>query len=275
MDTQTDTKASFRAAVASHLGVVQDIEVAAEAARRIDFLADYLRASGAAGYVLGISGGVDSTTAGRLAQLACEQVGVKFTAMRLPYGIQADEDDAQTALAFVAPHEVITVDIKPATDALMSELAGRVGRGLQIDKARADFVKGNIKARQRMIAQYAVAGALGALVIGTDHAAEAVMGFFTKHGDGACDVTPLAGLTKRQVRAVAQHLGAPAQLIGKTPTADLEDDRPGLPDETAYGCTYEHIDDYLEGREVPDEVRVTIETAYRATAHKRALPVSP
>jgi NAD+ synthase len=85
----------------------------------------------------------------------------------------------------------------------------------------------------------------------------------------------LAGLTKRRVRALAGHLGAPAEIVGKTPTADLEDDRPGLPDEIAYGCTYEDIDDYLEGREVAEPVRAIIEAAYRATAHKRALPVAP
>ncbi|GII28639.1 hypothetical protein Pmi06nite_20810 [Planotetraspora mira] len=99
------------------------------------------------------------------------------------------------------------------------------------DAIQQDFLLGNIKARQRMIAQYAVAGALGGLVVGTDHAAEAVTGFFTKHGDGAADVVPLAGLTKRRVRAIAHTLGMPGTLIHKTPTADLESLRPGRPDE--------------------------------------------
>lgn len=264
-----------RSSVRAALGVTDDFDAAAEAEARIRFLADYLTSARASGYVLGISGGVDSTTAGRLSQLACERVGATFTAVRLPYGSQADEADAQAALEFIRPHSSCRVDIRPAVEATMASLTGPTADRLAGDRARADFVRGNVKARQRMVAQYAIAGALGALVVGTDHAAEAVMGFFTKFGDGAADVTPLAGLTKRRVRAVAQHLGAPAQLVSKTPTADLEDDRPGLPDEVAYGVTYEDIDTYLEGGDVDDRARQVIETAYRTTAHKRALPVAP
>jgi NAD+ synthase len=176
--------------IAAELGVRPSVDPAAEVERRVGFLVDYLRDAGASGYVLGISGGVDSTTAGRLAQLACERAGATFTAVRLPYGAQADESDAQVALEFIAPHATATVDIRPATDALAEPALAEAG---PLTRDRADFVKGNIKARTRMVAQYAIAGARGALVIGTDHAAEAVMGFFTKHGDGACDVTPWPG----------------------------------------------------------------------------------
>src|SRR3546814_2285665 len=75
----------------------------------------------------------------------------------------------------------------------------------------------------RMVAQYTIANARQGLVIGTDHAAEAVMGFFTKFGDGACDLAPLSGLVKNQVRAIARDFGAPESLVEKVPTADLED----------------------------------------------------
>ena len=254
------------------LQVPDSFDPALEAERRVAFLVDYLRTSGASGYVLGISGGIDSTVTGRLAQLACEQAGATFTAVRLPYGTQADEADAQAALAFIRPAQTLTVDIAPASDALHAAIALPGGYA---SPAAEDFVKGNTKARMRMSAQYAIAGALGALVLGTDHAAEAVMGFYTKFGDGACDVAPLFGLDKRRVRAVGAHLGAPAALTAKTPTADLEDDRPGVPDEVVLGVTYEQIDDYLEGREVDEQARTTIEAAYLRTAHKRALPVVP
>ena len=264
--------AAFREEVARALGVEQHFEVAAATERRIDFLAGYLKQSGQSAYVLGISGGLDSTVAGRLARLACERTSRRFIAMRLPYGRQRDETDARAALGFIAPHDCLTVDIKPSVDALYDATSPSEGWR---DPAHADFVKGNIKARQRMVAQYAVAGRVSGLVVGTDHAAEAVMGFFTKHGDGACDITPLAGLVKSHVRAVGARLGAPEHLVAKVPTADLEDDRPGLPDETAYGVTYAEIDAYLTGQSVDPRVRTTIETAYRATAHKRSLPVSP
>lgn len=264
--------------IIADLGVRPHFDAAEEVERRVGFLADYLVRTGTRGYVLGISGGVDSSTAGRLAQLAVERVraggsDARFLAMRLPYGVQADEADARRALDFIRADEVITVNIKAPTDAMFHEVDAA---GVDFEHAaHADFIKGNVKARQRMIAQYLAAGARGMLVIGTDHAAEAVVGFFTKFGDGAADLTPLAGLTKRRVRAVAAHLGASGEVVGKVPTADLEDHRPLVPDEIALGVSYDAIDDYLEGKPVSDDDRGTIEGWHRRTAHKRALPVVP
>jgi NAD+ synthase len=269
---------TLQARIIEELEVPAGFDATTEVERRVGFLAGYLSRTGARGCVLGISGGVDSSTAGRLCQLAVERVRAEggdagFIAMRLPYGVQQDEDDAQRALRFIDPDEVVTVNVAPATDGMAAALQDA---GVAVaDQARADYLKGNVKARQRMIAQYAVAGARGMLVVGTDHAAEAVTGFFTKHGDGACDLTPLTGLTKRRIRAMAEHLGAPAETVGKVPTADLEDERPLVPDEVALGVTYDEIDTYLEGGEVTDEARATIEGWFTRTAHKRALPVAP
>jgi len=139
---------------------------------------------------------------------------------------------------------------------------------------REDLHVGNIKARQRMVSQYVVAGARGGLVVGTDHAAEAVMGFFTKYGDGACDLTPLSGLTKRRVREVGAQLGAGPEITGKVPTADLETNNPGLPDEAVLGVTYDEIDDFLEGLEIDEKAASRIIATHRRTAHKRALPLA-
>ncbi|HYF41043.1 MAG TPA: ammonia-dependent NAD(+) synthetase [Ramlibacter sp.] len=263
--------------IAAELFVAPSFDAAAEAERRIAFIADYLAGSGLQSLVLGISGGIDSTTAGRLCQLAVERLRAagrqaRFIAMRLPYGQQRDEADAQMALQFIQPDETITTDIRPAAEGLLASLK----TGLTFESpAQQDFVFGNIKARQRMVAQYAVAGARRGLVVGTDHAAEAVMGFFTKFGDGACDIAPLTGLVKRRVRAIASHLGAPQALVHKVPTADLEELRPQLPDETAYGVTYEQIDDFLEGKPVAPEAVEVIRRFYTASMHKRELPVHP
>jgi NAD+ synthase len=264
--------------IARELGVSPDFDPAAEIHRRIDFLVDYARAAGGQALVLGISGGVDSTVAGRLCQLAAERMrergeSIRFVAMRLPYGVQADQADAERALGFIRPDETLSVDIKPAADAMLRELknAGHVF----VDAAQEDFVLGNVKARQRMIAQYAVAGARSGLVVGTDQAAEALMGFFTKFGDGGFDLTPLGGLTKRRVRAIAVELGADRALAMKVPTADLESLRPQLPDEVALGASYEQVDDFLEGREVDPAALEIILATYRRTAHKRALPAAP
>jgi len=111
-------------------------------------------------------------------------------------------------------------------------------------------------------------------VIGTDHAAEALMGFFTKFGDGAADILPLAGLTKRRVRAVATVKGAPSDLVMTVPTADLEANAPLRPDEDAYGVTYDEIDDFLEGKTISAASRSRIGATYEASRHKRALAVS-
>ncbi len=264
--------------IIEEMHVTQDFDAQQEIERRVAFLADYLRDSGLKTYVLGISGGVDSTVAGRLAQLAVErlraqQYEARFVAMRLPHGTQHDEADAQQSLAFIRADESLTVDIRPAADAMLAAL---IAGGSQFtDHAHQDFVHGNIKARQRMIAQYAVASARTGIVIGTDHAAESVMGFFTKFGDGGADVLPLAGLNKRRVRVVARALGASDAIASKTPTADLETLRPQRPDEDAYGITYDFIDDFLEGKPVSDLVYETVFRFYDVTRHKRALPYTP
>ncbi|VXB40259.1 NH(3)-dependent NAD(+) synthetase [Burkholderia sp. 8Y] len=262
--------------IARELGVTQDFDADAERERRVAFLSDYLTSQGLRTYVLGISGGVDSSTAGRLAQLAVERLRARryeahFVAVRLPYGTQRDEDDAQAALEFVRPDETFAVNIKGPSDEMLAAL--KQGGAQYTDDFQEDFVLGNIKARERMIAQYAIAGARRGVVIGTDHAAESLMGFFTKYGDGGADILPLSGLTKRRVRALARSMGADDRLVMKVPTADLETLTPQKPDEDSYGISYENIDDFLEGKEVSEDVLTTIRRFYMATRHKRALPL--
>jgi NAD+ synthase len=260
------------------LGVTSTFNAAEEAGRRVAFLKDYLVSAGLRTYVLGISGGVDSLTAALLAQKAVHELrkasrDAEFVAVRLPYGQQADETDARAALSMINPDRTYTINIKAPADAMMAEI--KQAGCTPSSAAEEDFLLGNIKARQRMIAQFALAGGLRGLVIGTDHAAEAVMGFFTKFGDGAADILPLAGLNKRRVRALAHHFGAPDNLVFKVPTADLETNAPLRPDEDAYGVTYNQIDDFLEGKEIEASARARILRAYQVTAHKRALPVAP
>ena len=267
--------ANLREQILAELGVKSTIVPKVEIRARIDFLKSYLSATPAEGFVLGISGGQDSTLTGRLCQLAAEELRTEgrkatFVAVRLPYGVQADEADAQISLEFIRPDRSVVVNIKPSASAAAAEVA----RALEASELR-DFVRGNIKARERMVVQYGIAGQLNLLVVGTDHAAEAVTGFFTKYGDGGVDVTPLTGLTKRQGAALLQELGAPPSVWKKVPTADLEDDRPALPDEEALGLTYSELDDYLEGLDVTPEVAAKVESIFHNTRHKRAVPVTP
>ncbi|MCP1437202.1 NAD+ synthase [Erwinia persicina] len=257
------------------LGVKPTIDAQQEIRTSVDFLKAYLKAYPfIKSLVLGISGGQDSTLAGKLSQLAIselrEETGnqdYQFIAVRLPYGNQTDEQDCQDALQFIQADRVLTVNIKEAV--LASEKALR-DTGINL----SDFVRGNEKARERMKAQYSIAGMTSGVVVGTDHAAEAVTGFFTKYGDGGTDINPLFRLNKGQGKQLLKALGCPEHLYLKQPTADLEDDRPGLQDEVALGVTYEMIDQYLEGKKIADDAAKIIEGWYLKTEHKRRPPIT-
>lgn len=271
-----------QAEIAAALNVVPPFADTAALVAQIDkrkaFIKNCLKNSGLKVLVLGISGGVDSLLAGRLAQLSVEELreesadpAYRFIAVRLPHGTQHDEHDAQAALQFIRADEETTVNIAPSVQGLGEQ----VSHLQKLSDARRDFVMGNVKARIRMVAQFTIANANNGLVIGTDHAAEAVMGFFTKFGDGACDLAPLSGLVKNQVRAIAKHLGAPDNLVFKVPTADLEELRPGKPDEDAHGVSYIEIDAFLHGQPVSAEAYAIIVRTFDASRHKRELPLAP
>ncbi|EKO3470817.1 ammonia-dependent NAD(+) synthetase [Vibrio fluvialis] len=264
--------------IREEMRVLPSIDPEFEIERRVGFIKRKLTESGCKALVLGISGGVDSTTCGRLAQLAVDALNqehatdqYKFVAVRLPYGEQKDEDEAQLALSFIQPTYSVSVNIKAGVDGLHAASHDALaGTGLiPSEEAKVDFVKGNVKARARMVAQYEIAGYVGGLVLGTDHSAENITGFYTKFGDGACDMAPLFGLSKRQVRQVAAALGAPNLLVHKTPTADLEELAPQKADEDALNLTYEQIDDFLEGKPVEQFVIDRLVGIYKATQHKR------
>ncbi|MDU6523366.1 MAG: ammonia-dependent NAD(+) synthetase [Enterococcus sp.] len=261
--------------IIKELGVKPTIDPKAEIRTSIEFLKAYLTKNPfLKTLVLGISGGQDSSLAGRLAQLAIEELraetdddSYKFIAVRLPYGEQADEADAKRALDFIQPDVSLRVNIKGAVDA---QVAALEEAGITI----SDFNKGNIKARQRMITQYGIAGDNQGAVVGTDHAAENVTGFFTKFGDGGADILPLFRLNKRQGKMLLQELGADEALYLKVPTADLEDGKPLVADEVALGVTYDNIDDYLEGKNIDPKAQTTIENWWNKTQHTRHLPIS-
>ena len=264
--------------IIKEMKVLPTIDPAQEISRRVAFIKQQLMQSGMKHLVLGISGGIDSAVCGRLAQLAINELnkvqsdaGYQFLAVRLPYETQRDEDDAQLSIQFIEPSQHLTVNIKPGADGIHAQAIAAVeSQGLlPSDEAVIDFAKGNVKARTRMIAQYEIAGLVGALVLGTDHSAENITGFYTKWGDGACDLAPLFGLSKRQVRQIAAHLNAPEIIISKAPTADLECLTPQKSDEQALGLSYDNIDDFLEGKPVTDEVIKRVTDIFVKTQHKR------
>ncbi|MBS4220612.1 ammonia-dependent NAD(+) synthetase [Bacillus sp. FJAT-49711] len=261
--------------IIEELKVLPEIDVHEEIRKSIDFMKDYMKKYPFFnGFVLGISGGQDSTLVGKLAQMAVDELNegrdikkFKFIAVRLPYGEQFDASDVEDVLAFIKPSVTYEVNIKKAVDASVEAMKDA---GVDI----TDFTKGNEKARERMKVQYSIAAMNNCVVLGTDQAAEALTGFFTKFGDGGSDLVPIFRLNKRQGKQMLKELGCPEHLYMKIPTADLEDNRPLLPDEVALGVSYEEIDDYLEGKEVSDTAKNTIEALYRKSAHKRHLPIN-
>lgn len=257
------------------MGTKPEIDVELEIRKTIDFIKEYMHAHPfLKTLVLGISGGQDSTLLGKLAQLAVDELRVEtndsayqFIGVRLPYGEQLDEQDAKDVMAWIQPDQAFVVNIKDAVDASVKEIEKN---GLKM----SDFNKGNIKARERMIVQYAIAGDTQGVVLGSDHAAESITGFYTKFGDGASDIVPLYRLNKRQGVALLKYLEAPAHFYEKIPTADLMDGKPGLTDEEELGVSYTFIDDYLEGKEVPAKEKERIEALYLKSKHKRHLPIT-
>lgn len=261
--------------IIENMKVSPTIDAHEEIRKSVDFLKSYLtKYPFFKGFVLGISGGQDSTLTGKLAQLAIDEMRketgnneYKFIAVRLPYGVQKDAADVEDAITFINPTKALTVNIKAAVDASEASLKEA---GITL----SDFAKGNEKARERMKAQYSIAAMENCVVLGTDHSAENLTGFYTKYGDGGADLVPIFRLNKRQGRMLLKELGCPEHLYLKTPTADLEDERPQLSDESALGVTYDEIDDYLEGKKVSEQAQQTIEKLYQKSEHKRHMPIT-
>ncbi|MFC4809942.1 ammonia-dependent NAD(+) synthetase [Paenibacillus sp. GCM10023250] len=262
---------SLQQQIIQELGVKPEIDPKQEIRKRVDFLKEYVRKSGTAGLLIAISGGVDSAVATGLCKRATDELseesGKEYMTLGVfqPYGEQADISDSyEVAEAFNLKYRVET-NIQEAVDEIALEVEhGLKAIGFLRHLSRGG--KGNVKARTRMVTQYALAFELNLLVVGTDHASEAVTGFYTKWGDGAVDITPLSTLNKRQVRLIAAELGVPGVVVTKAPTAGLWE---GQTDEDELGITYDENSDYLEGKPVSDTAREKLEKQYIKTAHKR------
>ncbi|MFC4303080.1 ammonia-dependent NAD(+) synthetase [Cohnella boryungensis] len=253
------------------LGVKPTIDADEEIRRRVQFLKDYVVQASATGLLIAISGGVDSAVAAGLCKRATDELsqetGKEYITLGVfqPYGEQEDiHHSYEVAEAFNLTHKVET-NIQEAVDEIVLE-SEYAFKALSIHKHMSRGGKGNVKARTRMVVQYALAFDLNLLVVGTDHASEALTGFFTKWGDGAVDITPLSTLNKRQVRELARRLGVPASVIDKAPTAGLWQ---GQTDEEELGVSYEDNSSYLEGKEIDAKAREILERHYRRTQHKR------
>jgi NAD+ synthase len=258
--------------IITRLGVQPKIDVQTEVRKRVDFLKHSVTSAGLKGLLIAISGGVDSALVTALCKKATDELTdetgrtYKTIGVFQPYGEQEDIADSYSVAQAIGLTDVMETNIEEAVDEAALEIE-HAYKPLGIHTHVSRVAKGNMKARMRMLVQYSIAFDQQLLVVGTDHASEAITGFYTKWGDGAVDVTPISSLNKRQVRQLAEAMGIPHQVVYKVPTAGLW---PGQTDESELGITYEHNSDYLEGKIIPEEIREKLEAQYRKTEHKRA-----
>lgn len=231
---------------------------AEETSARVEYIRAYLKSSGARGIVYGNSGGKDSALVGILCKMACENtVGIIMPcASKRNYGMDKD-DGLEVAEKFGI--ETRTVDLTPVREAELAALDGVT--------ELTDMAIANIAPRLRMLTLYAVAHAEGRVVAGTGNASEAYVGYFTKWGDGAYDLNPIADLTVGEIYEFLEYLDCPRVIIEKAPSAGLFE---GQTDEAEMGVSYADIDKVVLGGEVDPDVRAKIERMHAATEHKRS-----
>lgn len=235
---------------------------------RSKFLKNYLEKTGMNGYVLGLSGGVDSFVASMLVKYA----GLKLLSIALPYGLQCDIDDTYECEKIISPDKFIVHNIQNAVDGQLEIIKlEKESNYNNISIEKQNLIKGNIMARERMAVQYSYGSIYNYLVIGTDHATESVTGFYTKWGDGACDIVPLSGLTKDIIYDIARYFNAPKRILEKAPSAGLWENQT---DENELGLKYSDICSYLQGKTIDINIQNKIESIYNKTEHKRQLPVA-
>ena len=242
----------------------------------VDWLRQRATAATARGFVVGLSGGIDSAVVARLCQLAApgQVAGVIMPCRSDP----RDEADAVVvADAFGIP--AIRVDLEPAYDALVAQMREALGElpaemRPPGDDAAGRVALGNVRPRLRMAALYYLANSLNYLVAGTGNRSELIIGYFTKYGDGGVDVLPIGHLLKSGVRTLAQELGVPKAVIDKAPSAGLW---VGQTDEAEMGFGYADLERYLaDGPEgVSPALALRLERLIRATEHKRSMPPAP
>ena len=231
----------------------------------VDWLEDFKQSTGQKGFVLGLSGGIDSAVVAHLIMRACPEnsLGVIMPAGNLPIDAEYGVLSAKSA---GLPY--ITIDLTAQRHDLTAMVDDALSnQGLSMGDKR--MVQGNLGARLRMSVLYAVGNSLNYLVTGTDNMAEAYTGYFTKYGDGGVDILPISHLTKGEVYALGEYLGVPKEIISRPPTAGFFHSQT---DEQEMGVDYKTIDAYLRGEEIPAEKRLIIEDLHKKSQHKRMLP---
>ncbi|RKQ37901.1 NAD(+) synthase [Oceanobacillus halophilus] len=233
----------------------------------INWLQQQLKETGAKGFVVGVSGGIDSAVVANLIKRAAPEnsLGVLLPIYTKPEHMV----DGQKVIE-KSGIDSLTLDLTETHEVMYSHIKNQVKEQNAFNETTDQLAGANLRARLRMSALYTVATNYNYLVVGTDNAAEWYTGYFTKYGDGGVDILPLVDFTKSEVREMAKYLDVPETVITKAPSADLWEDQT---DEKEMGTTYDKIDAYLKGEQVPEKDKEIIERLHQRSAHKRnALP---
>ncbi len=226
------------------------------------FLQEYLETTKCSGYVLGVSGGIDSSA---VLAITLKAVGKeKIHCLIMPcLSNPADKEDAIK----LCKHFGVAYDIVD-----LSNTYNTIASTLEVNNKFSQLSMINVKVRLRMVTLYAYAQNMNRLVLGTDNLDESYVGYFTKYGDGGVDLLPIKHLVKREVREAARLYNVPEYLVNRIPTAGLFE---GQTDETELKVTYDQLDDYLLGKEIPQPAKERIEYLHKVSQHKRDEIPSP
>lgn len=237
----------------------------------VDWLKYKLSSTGTKGYVLGLSGGIDSAVCAALIKKASPD-----NSLCLILPIRSSPKDVVDAWNYADKLAIETIEIDLTTE--HTEITKKTFDKLKastIVKYNSEMEKlsdANLRARLRMSAIYTAANMRNYLVIGTDNAAELYTGYFTKYGDGGADVLPLAHLLKSEVYEMGKVLGVTQDILDRAPSAGLWENQT---DENEMGTTYAYIDAHIKGQKIPEKDLEIIEGLHRRTEHKRHMPDMP
>lgn len=235
----------------------------------VEWLQEKVKEAGMNGAIVGVSGGIDSAVVAHLIKRAFPE-----NSLGLIMPVKSNPKDREDALKVIEScdlhyHEI---DLTETHHVMFNEIQAKLEAKNEWNQDKARLGDANTRARLRMTTLYAVANNYGYLVVGTDNAAEWHTGYFTKYGDGGVDLVPLVHFTKGEVRELAVALGVPDEIIYKAPSAGLWE---GQTDEKEMGTTYDMIDKYLKGDEVPEQDQKIIDRLHKISEHKRQLAAAP